>query len=48
LCIVGTTQISHVLENIRFIENGPIDEDHISLIRKAFRENDPGWWIGQI
>jgi len=47
-CIVGTTQIGHVLENIRCIENGPLDGDHISLIRKAFRENDPGWWIGQI
>ncbi len=47
-CIVGTSQISHVLENIHYIENGPLDEDHTSLIRKVFRENDPGSWIGQI
>ncbi len=47
-CIVGTTQWEHVLENIEHIETGPLPEDHCELIRKAFRDNDPGWWVGQV
>jgi aryl-alcohol dehydrogenase-like predicted oxidoreductase len=47
-CIIGTTQISHVLENISFLDAGPLAEDHVNAIRRAFQTNDPGWWVGQI
>jgi aryl-alcohol dehydrogenase-like predicted oxidoreductase len=47
-CIVGTTQLNHVQENIAYIESGPLNDDHRVLIRKAFRDNDPGWWVGQV
>jgi hypothetical protein len=47
-CIVGTTQLSHVQENIAHIESGPLNADHRVLIRKAFRDNDSGWWVGQV
>jgi aryl-alcohol dehydrogenase-like predicted oxidoreductase len=47
-CIVGTTQLNHVQENIEYIESGPLNDDHRVLIRKAFRDNDPGWWVGQV
>jgi aryl-alcohol dehydrogenase-like predicted oxidoreductase len=47
-CIVGTTQLNHVQENIAHIESGPLNEDHRFLIRNAFRDNDPGWWVGQL
>jgi aryl-alcohol dehydrogenase-like predicted oxidoreductase len=47
-CIVGTTQLNHVQENIAHIESGPLNDDHRVLIQKAFRDNDPGWWVGQV
>ncbi|MCX6121000.1 MAG: aldo/keto reductase [Ignavibacteriales bacterium] len=47
-CIVGTTQLNHVLQNCSFLEAGPLAEDHRHAIRHAFRTNDPGWWVGQI
>jgi len=47
-CIVGTTQWKHVRENIEYIESGPLPEDQREHIRKSFRDNDPGWWVGQV
>jgi aryl-alcohol dehydrogenase-like predicted oxidoreductase len=47
-CIVGTTQLNHVQENISFLDAGPLTDDHVIAIRQAFQMNDPGWWIGQI
>ena len=47
-CIVGSTQLSHVLENISLLDAGPLDEDRVNAIRQSFRMNDPGWWVGQI
>ena len=47
-CIVGSTQLSHVLENISLLDAGPLDEDRVNAIRQSFRMNDPGWWTGQI
>ena len=47
-CIVGTSQLAHVLENISLLDAGPLAKDYVDLIRMAFRMNDPGWWVGQI
>jgi aryl-alcohol dehydrogenase-like predicted oxidoreductase len=47
-CIVGTTNMNHIRENISFLDAGPLMEDHIGAIRQSFRTNNPGWWIGQI
>jgi aryl-alcohol dehydrogenase-like predicted oxidoreductase len=47
-CVAGTTKASHILDNIQYIENGPLDEDQTSAITAAFHKNDPGWWTGQI
>jgi len=47
-CIVGTTQLDHLLENVALLDAGPLAEAHVNAIRQAFRTNDPGWWVGQI
>jgi aryl-alcohol dehydrogenase-like predicted oxidoreductase len=47
-CIVGTTQLEHLLQNSSCLEAGPLPEDLLLSIRHAFRTNDPGWWVGQI
>jgi aryl-alcohol dehydrogenase-like predicted oxidoreductase len=47
-CIVGTTHLGHVKENIANLEKGPLAEDHVNILRQSFRTHDPGWWIGQI
>lgn len=46
-CIVGTTNIKHLKENIAAIEKGPLPDDLYQLIRSTFDQNDDHW-IGQI
>jgi aryl-alcohol dehydrogenase-like predicted oxidoreductase len=47
-CIVGTTQLNHIQENISLLDAGPLTDDHVTSIRQSFRMNDPGWWTGQV
>jgi aryl-alcohol dehydrogenase-like predicted oxidoreductase len=47
-CVVGTTQLDHLKENIIAVDAGPLENNVIQSIKKAFRDHDPGWWTGQI
>jgi aryl-alcohol dehydrogenase-like predicted oxidoreductase len=46
-CIVGTSSLDHLKENIQAVEKGPLDEAIIQHIRSEFRKNDDNW-IGLI
>jgi aryl-alcohol dehydrogenase-like predicted oxidoreductase len=47
-CIVGTHNLSHVLQNISIIDKGPLPVEQYETIRTAFKHNDPGWWVGEV
>jgi len=47
-CIVGTTNLEHLIQNVKIIGKGPLPPDLYDEIRAAFKANDPGWWIGQV
>ena len=47
-CIVGTRNFSHVLQNIEILKKGPLPPDQYGAMRAAFREKDPGWWVGEV
>ena len=47
-CIVGTRSASHLLRNAAIIEKGPLATDLYNTIRSAFRDKDPGWWVGEV
>jgi aryl-alcohol dehydrogenase-like predicted oxidoreductase len=47
-CIVGTTNLAHLIQNVKIIGKGPLPPDLYDEIRAAFKANDPGWWIGQV
>ncbi len=42
-CIVGTSNIDHLRENIKIFEKGPLPDDIYDSIRKSFKENDDNW-----
>ena len=47
-CIVGTRNLSHVLQNIAIVQKGPLPVEQYEAIRAAFKQNDPGWWVGEV
>ncbi|HTR80522.1 MAG TPA: aldo/keto reductase [Bacteroidota bacterium] len=47
-CIVGTSNIDHLKQNVSFLEKGPLPVDFYDTITTAFKNNDPGWWTGQV
>jgi aryl-alcohol dehydrogenase-like predicted oxidoreductase len=46
-CIVGTSSLDHLKQNIQALEKGPLDADIIQHIRSEFKKNDDNW-IGLI
>ena len=42
-CIVGTTRLEHLLENLVQLERGPLPEAVVAQIREAFRRSDRDW-----
>lgn len=46
-CIVGSTNIDHIKENIKIVEKGNLEQEIISHIESSFEKNDENW-IGQI
>jgi aryl-alcohol dehydrogenase-like predicted oxidoreductase len=46
-CIVGTTSLDHIEENIRALDQGPLDAPLYDSIRDAFRRWDREW-TGQV
>jgi aryl-alcohol dehydrogenase-like predicted oxidoreductase len=46
-CIVGTTSLAHLQQNIRFINNGKLPQPVIDELRNSFRMHDDNW-IGQV
>lgn len=46
--IIGTTNIRHLLQNVAFVDKGPLPGDHYQAVRDAFLTHDPGWWTGQV
>ena len=46
-CLVGSRNLLHILENIRLIERGPLNEEVKSKIRFEFQAHDQNW-MGQI
>lgn len=46
-CIIGSSSINNIKQNIMNLEKGKLPGDLYSSIRKSFRENDENW-IGQI
>jgi aryl-alcohol dehydrogenase-like predicted oxidoreductase len=47
-CIVGTKDVNHLLRNLAIVEKGPLPPDFYESIRTAFKQNDPGWWRGEV
>jgi len=47
-CIVGTVTPEHLKRNLAIIEKGPLPQKFYDTLRRAFKANDPGWWVGQI
>ena len=47
-CIVGTRNLSHVLQNIAILQKGPLPAGQYEEIRAAFKQKDPGWWVGEV
>lgn len=47
-CIVGTVNPDHLRQNARIVEKGPLPADQSDAIKAAFKQNDPGWWVGQV
>jgi aryl-alcohol dehydrogenase-like predicted oxidoreductase len=45
--IVGSTNLDHMKENLRILEQGPLDESVVKEIRKLWTVNDTGDWVGQ-
>ena len=45
--IVGTKDITHLKENVKLIEKGPLAYDLYYEIRNAFKQNDISW-VGQL
>lgn len=45
--IIGTTNPANAAANIEAVKKGPLPAEVVERIRKAFRENDPGDWVGQ-
>ncbi|MEW6732728.1 MAG: aldo/keto reductase [Acidobacteriota bacterium] len=46
-CIVGTTNLEHIRENIAILSKGPLPANTVSDICTAFKQYDDNW-IGQI
>ena len=46
-CIVGTTRLEHLADNLRMLQKGPLPSDQVAEIRSAFTTHDAGW-DGQI
>ena len=46
-CIVATTNLDHLKENMAIIEKGPLADEMIVATRSSFKEHDHNW-IGQI
>jgi len=42
-CIVGTTKLAHVEENIAALAKGPLPAEAVSRLRTLFRTHDSGW-----
>ena len=47
-CIVGTINPEHLKRNAEIVKKGPLPADFYEEIRAAFKNNDPGWWIGKV
>lgn len=47
-CIVGTANIDHLRHNVALMEQGPLSPELLAELRQAFKQNDPGWWVGQV
>jgi aryl-alcohol dehydrogenase-like predicted oxidoreductase len=46
-CIVGTTHLPHLQENLRVIQHGPLPLEIVETLRHAFQQHDEGW-VGQV
>jgi aryl-alcohol dehydrogenase-like predicted oxidoreductase len=46
-CIVATTHVEHIKENIAIVEKGPLSDEMFVAIRSSFKEHDRNW-IGQV
>jgi len=46
-CIIGSSSIDNIKQNIMMLEKGKLPDKLYSDIRKSFKENDDNW-IGQI
>lgn len=42
-CITGTSNLDHLIENIRIVSKGPLPEDLYNQTRKAFQRAGTGW-----
>lgn len=46
-CIIGTTSLEHMRQNVEWIAKGPLPQDLLQHIRDAFTKWDQGW-TGQV
>lgn len=46
-CIVGTSSIDHLHDNVRIANEGPLPLELIEELRRTFKSHDQGW-VGQI
>jgi aryl-alcohol dehydrogenase-like predicted oxidoreductase len=45
--IVGSTNLDHMRDNQRILQQGPLPENVVKEIRKLWTVNDTGDWVGQ-
>ncbi len=45
--IVGSTNLDHIRQNIRILQQGPLPDDVVDKLRETFRLRDQGDWVGQ-
>ena len=46
-CIVGSTNMDHMRQNLAIIEQGALPAETVAMLRQAFKQHDHDW-IGQI
>lgn len=46
-CIIGSSSIKNIKQNIIMLEKGKLPDEHYQKIRNSFRENDDNW-VGQV
>lgn len=42
-CLIGSTKIEHIKQNINYVRNGKLPDEIYNQVRRSFKENDDNW-----